>query len=733
MCDKTDPYTSLSALIDKHDQELKDILDRAESLYVLKVLAFEERITDLNNRLAQRRGSLGELETELQQMRGERAKIEDQIARYRQELVAVLGEIGTAKENLVLKRFGELEQEIKKIIQIHEQLESSQNARFQSEYHEDKETDRERIGLYKKIEHNLKETYDDVNGRIRALNASGINASVSALLTTTGWVAAFVAGWFFSLWAEGPQEPSNTTNIGGNDSVRFALINLLAKFTLRYTWWELLTGLLVYMLMISVTSWLGHYLLIRFGFIEDRKKREDLRKQAENDEDFKLSPEEQDDMFKGRFSANTWFALWLKMAPFFIFFYLTLAVIAKEAIREQTVVREENGVKVQIREVSNELQQLFDSLTNQFMGTLLAVVFAGLVVLYISKVIEPRYIRRAAAGNENASHTWEVITGLTLFVVLVLSCVLHYYRVPPFKDITMVAITGFLVCCMTTGFALGYGYRYSSLEEIHHRLTYSLETIAIIINRLSKPKRYNFKDNELFLQRVALLQSQMLSFVEDKNQLTHQVAGMGRRVVIVKEAPHQDGKKGAENSGDQPGDPENGAREDEKETARPVARQWPFKWPILFEKTLHLAAASLLNLFRKRKEKPRSAADAPSKLTYNEEVYFPELAGQMQGINLLMAAELDKLRTVELGIDDYWKNEGTYRSLNDQIKHIQEEIVQRKNEVLALSENHHNQTTELKYEGERQKTLIREGFYTSLWFLKNGDDLKDPLLKSSHQ
>lgn len=98
----------------------------------------------------------------------------------------------------------------------------------------------------------------------------------------------------------------------------------------------------------------------------------------------------------------------------------------------------------------------------------------------------------------------------------------------------------------------------------------------------------------------------------------------------------------------------------------------------------------------------------------------------MQGINLLMTAELDKLRAIDQAVDDYRKNEGIYRSLNDQVKSIQEEIQNSKNEVLVLSEKHNLEKTQLKYEGERQKTLIREGFYTSLWFMKNGDDLRNP-------
>lgn len=712
MCEKTDPYTNLTALMHKHDQELKDILDRAESLYLLKVLAFEERITDLKNRLAQRQGSLTELETELQQMRAERDTIEANLARYRQELVSVLNGMGTAKEGLIMKRFGELEQEINKIVEIHAQLESSQNTKFRNEHTEDKEADRERIELYKKLESNLKETYNDLNGRVKSLNASGINASVSGLLITIGWVAAFVGGWFFSLWTEGPREAGEMYNIGGNGSVRFALINLLAQFTVHYTWWQLLTGLLVYVLIISAVSWAGHYLLIKFGFTEDQRKRDDLRKQAEN-EDFKLSPEEQDELFKGRFSANTWFALWLKMAPFFVFFYLTLAVIAKEAV-EKT---DSTG--------RNELQKLFDSLTNQFIGTMLAVVFAGLVVLYIAKVIEPRYMRRATAGEENPSHTWEVITGLAMFIVLVVACVLHYYEMPPFKDIRIVAITGFLACCITTGFCLGYGYRYSALEEIYNRLTYHLEIISIFINRLSKPKRHNFIDNELFLQRISDLQSQMLDFVEDKNQLTHKIAGLksGRRIIIVRAVPPDPGeKKGTEKPNEGSESPGSGEKED-AEARKPAVRQWPFKWPLLVERTLHSAATSLLKLFGRRKEKPYSSAGATSKLTHDEEAYFPELAGKMQGINLLMTAELDKLRAIDEAVDDYRKNEGIYRSLNDQIKSIQEEIHTNKNQVLALSEQHSQEKTQLKYEGERQKTLIREGFYTSLWFIKNGDDL----------
>lgn len=700
------------------DENTRATLDSLETICIVKISKLQERIDILKNELIEKQAIKIEYKVELAKMRLEKEEIEKEITDLQKQKDDVIRLIGSAKENLILKRLDEIDKEIIRITEIYENIEKKQNPKFKQEFDDNKSVDAEKVKFYQKVKSNLEETYDDVKNRIRSLNNAGINAQWATVFVAIGWICAIVAGWFFSLWSGPAPKLTDGEGIIKNDSIRFLLIDLVAKYIKDKGWVEIIFGIGLYVLIIGCVSYLGYYLLKKHGFILDHDKLKKLREKIAEDENYSLNPQEQDELFKGDFKANNWYALWLKAAPFIVFIYLTLAVLSRNAFVPKKL---ENG---KLGEEEDRFQSVFDSLTNQFMGSLIALTFAGLFSLYIIKIIEPRTIHKTKHESDEGKIlvSWELVVGIILFLIMIISMI-----IAPTNSIAEVKypifyvifeVSGFLFFCLVTGFTLGYGYRFIGLDMLSEKLVLYLEIYAHEINRLSKPFRVNYLKDRVFKENMEFLKVQMLNLVAQRNYIAQKLTGIREKqenenspiIILPNTLPNEEQDKKTKN-----------IKEVDKDNESDKSNF--FKLNIL-NRVISVINQYWTKVFEKKVEEEKEKQSQNVEIDNNIEAYFPEYVTKIKEINNQIEERTKRIKELDEELNGYWRNEKTFRSINDQIKNINNQIEELEDEIIQLGEDLNEQKVSTKFDGERNKSLVDEGFYNGIWFLKNGEDLR---------
>jgi len=606
----------------------------------------------------------------------ERAEIKTEVEQLQTKIFSILKAVGQRKENIVEDALDRLKKEMDKAGKINRDLQDDQNNGIEKEYLQDKEADAKKITFWNEILRNYKEKFDKVMFRLQYLAKDGINNQTASFLIFLGTISAIVSGWWFSLWT-GPISTKGTSNIGENTSVKIFFLDNISRFLSHLSLWKIATGLTIYLLAVSLISWLCYSIQIRYGFItrSKRKKKDQPKKNPDTTEEIEVNLQEEDEILKLKMRTSNWWSLWLKMAPVIFAVMPLLAIVSGEAAS--------GGPD------DPNFNNLFSSLVNQFIGTCIAISFSTFTILYFSRVVENKY-----HDQENKSHKGGGMYyfGFLIFTLFIVCMLLYHYPIGFFADVRRIAILGFFVSCIAAGFSLGYGNLFRNLHENSEFLLQRIDIISNIIYRYSRPFRVNYTSNRWLRSRLYLLQQKIMDLIQNRQELAIAIAGGYDSTHKTKEIV-------------QPQNNTIDERQDENSNQKKKKKFWEMILAIL--------------TYKKRvdnQERDEKRYDIIHNISAVEMKFYSEKAEELNELNAKIKELRNKIDKLEEEEFNYWRNGGTHRSIKDQIinhekriKRISFKIAEYQTQIIIEIERITSKETE-------EKTLIQEGYFTGIWF-----------------
>lgn len=609
----------------------------------------------------------------------ERTALVEEITGLNEQIFAVLADIGKLKEGVADRSLDELQAQLNKAIAINREVQDEQNNALAAEFTADQDWNTRRIAFFEKLLSTYQDHYALTAERLKLLMKDGINSQISGFLLFLGTVSSLVAGWWFSVWTGPLPQTRKEGIIVGNTDVKFFILNNLGKYLAAQTTRDIILWVTVYIIGVGAISLLCYKLLVRFGFMEgvkarDKKKADSAANDTSGEIDIDLAKE--DDILNARFKGQNWWSFWLKFAPFIAATVPVLAVLSRQASPD------------------NGFQNLFDSMINQFIGTCIAVSFSAFTILFFSRITENAYHAGQLAQKRSGFTFW---FGFLIFALLIGGMFL--YQTPMISDLRTVAIMGFLVSCIATGFSLGYGYLFRSLDENSEFLLARINFISSIIDHYSKPFRVNYTTNKWLRSRIYILQQKILDVIQNRQELAGAIAGGYDFEHLAKN------KKAAKESSGEP--------------AAPVVTPTRSIFTVLLD----------LVRFKWLRDRERAAEAAEKhKIAHSmsdvDLRYFSEKSEQINQLNERLR-EL-KLKDEKLAAEesDYQRNQGTWRSIRDQVSNMEQKKSNSANLLAKSRQQLLVETEKLERMKNEEVTLLTEGYYTGLWF-KDVDSQND--------
>lgn len=666
----------LPKLLDEHNQILLERLQKLQERFEIKITAGKElhakweAIYQEKEQLKQRyEQEIWDKATNLPALR---ARMEETI----NELAQLAKQIGLLKDGLIEGRIKELQREINGIINLYQELEDKQNKKFEDEFKKEYTYNKVKLDRLTDAQKEANDSSREVKQRLSILKDAGINEKVSGLLIALGYISAFISGWFFDLWSE----LDGSSNTLTHSSVRFFLIDSIAKLTVRHSYIELIIGVFLYLVVIGGVSYGCYWLMQRLGFISKRKKIKQMKQDSNGNNELEnliLDLNDDDNLFHSRLRAHNWLALWLKATPILLFLFLTLAIVARYAFDT----------------AKDPFQELFNSYGNQFIGSLIAFLFAGLMILYIAKIIEPKHLKETSHQHGRGSaFYWEMSLVLLSFLIMVGIMVLFKASSHGAKYGPTMAVSGFIVSVLSTGLILGYGYRFQGLQEMDASLEEQLDQIAWLRHRLSSPYHVSYLRFRNF--QISMLKVQMAAqqLVENRNRVADEITGGSVYPVSTS----------------------NSSKDSKSEISKWTGHksQKGKHWFVDFLNGIKTFFAD---------EKPLEAPKVnPSELhavTETDKHYYPGFAAASKVTSKKIALLHDEIQEIEREQKDLLRNERTVRSLNDQRLHASKQVYHLSNKVAELQKSLDREKEKCAMRASIEANELQEGYFTGLWYL----------------
>ncbi|HVW15478.1 MAG TPA: hypothetical protein VHB54_16720 [Mucilaginibacter sp.] len=617
----------------------------------------------------------------------EREELQVRLQDLYRQVIETIKQLGIAKEKIVKTSLEDIQRDLEKMMSINSEMQNRQNDDLEQKYKKDEKSITEKIEFWKGILVKHQEQYQKVTERLKLLSKDGVNSQTAHFLIGLGSLSALVSGWWFSLWT-GPQAGAIAgDNVSGNTSVKFFFLDNIGKFLSGYSLIGMISIILVYVAIIGAISWICHWSLIRFGFIIDfSKARQNKGKPSdEANDNFELNTDDQENMLHAKIRSTAWLGLWLKITPIILALLPILGVISIQISEDMKIAGAGNH---------NNFQGLFDSLINEFIGTAIAAIFSVFTILYLTRVSENEYYKHEQ-GSERTNQGFRPniqYIGFLLFALMILAMLLYHYPILFFDDIRRIAVFGFIVSCLATGFSIGYGYIFNGLKNNSDMLLFYIDSITNIIQNLSKPYRVNYTTNWSLRARIYQLQQKMFDLIEGRQELANDIS-CGREssdaMVLSVVVPRSQSKPVE--------------KENQSSNEKDRNNYWDRLYHWIFRKD------------KKKADKSDGYLDDMS-LSQNDLKYFSESAAFLKELYNQIQEIKERQQIIDEEQDNRLINKGKWQSATDQIKNNEQEIIRikRQKEEIILEEI--LEVNKLSGLETREITLLKEGYYTGLWF-----------------
>jgi hypothetical protein len=422
-------------LVQEHENEFAL---RLESIREQKRTAVENvnaEITGQHLQLNEAMSQREEHESQLREAYKKRGTVLEKIRGIMEKLYGTVIDTGRKIASLQNDRIAEMQEQLGRMIDLSQTLENKQNKKSRADFAEEHERKAAQVQQLKAIKSGLEARYQRQQTSVDSMMQAGMNKKKAGLLIFFSFIAIISAGTFFSIWAEA-ENGTKARSLSGGDTITSILLNNFIGLASRYDLYELGGGVIIFVLIIWAVCYGVHR--VRKSLSEENKMQEDW-------------PDPGEDLLKAYYSSRSGLHFFLNFAPLFTTIALVLIVLARNAFLGGT-------------DLARQFQAASDTSSNQTLGSFLAMLVSGLVIIAI------------VYGYEMKGRVIRLILWLSMFLFAVMLILMIVYKIShDFGQHTgLVALSGFAACCMVAGLFMGYAYRYRSLLEserlLHHRL-----------------------------------------------------------------------------------------------------------------------------------------------------------------------------------------------------------------------------------------------------------------------
>lgn len=468
------PMHRLGALLDAFRQEAADRmaeLDEQANTRIIhlreQIAVSREKISDLKHRIKTAEQTREADDPDLSALIGEKKDLEKQLSMLQIALVNVRKKLGEAKAGIIDKSLDEAVVHVNKALALQDTIYTGTNKLNRQKYLDEQDYLARLKKYYEELYDYYNTRYQEVNKHLAVLNADGINPVTTHVLATVGSVSFAAAGFFFSTFA-------GSAGFGNQDMLYFVFSGLIDTFHQPASMLVKLGVLLGLIVLVTLVSLACYYLL---KWLKTKSREEilsELMIEGEVGKKWK-NPE-----LHARIKSNNWYALWLQFVPGIFIAGLILLAISRKAS-------------------SRDINAINSSSEGLIIGTSIAMALAGIIYLYIIKVVEPRLLKKYIAG-QNTPVNWikangELVAIIITFLVFCICIIAIPYsgtedghEIIAVEPRTRYAMLLFMAISLAGGISFAYSVRSHALISISHYLEVILGKLSHAIAYCSGPE-----------------------------------------------------------------------------------------------------------------------------------------------------------------------------------------------------------------------------------------------------
>ncbi len=443
------PEQRLKQLLGEFEMQAQKRLLEADQLAEKKTENLQEYIRQCTEKISELRMKLQEAEQyreaddpDLVLLLLEKEKQENLLQELLDKFARVKIRLGEAKAGIIGKSLEEAAQQVERALQIQRTVYDETRLLNQKKFSDEKDYLARLAKCFQELYTSYEERYRKVNKYLGVLDVDGISPVTTQVLTTIGTISFGAAGFFFSTFA-------GNTGFGNRDVLYFVLGGLIDTAKLSSNGFVTVGLLAALILLVTVVSWGCNYLINRL-----KKREEEIL--SEFGLTARVAKKLKEFEYKGFAKSNNWYAFWLQLIPGILIAGLII-------------------ISISLTSYSTQLGALNASSEGLVVGTSIAISLAGLIYLYIIKIVEPRLLKKynADAGYRVnwISGNWELVVILAAFLVFSICIIALPYDGESSSGIlsisqrTRYAILLFIAICLVGAMSFAYSVRSRGLIE----------------------------------------------------------------------------------------------------------------------------------------------------------------------------------------------------------------------------------------------------------------------------
>ncbi len=492
----TDTQKKFQLLIEEQRQLHEERVAHLKELYFISDLRFQQKIETAVKDLEDSRVKWISHVSESSELAIERAKAKQRLDELEEQLHGVHHAIGEKKERLIEDRILAVRKELEAVIENYQKVYEQRYEINKRTFEDNKDALASKVKRFEALKEQFQERQAHITAKVDKLSLAGINPYVANFLVTAGFAAAIVAGYFFSIFAL--SKHLNDENvpffiIQGSHSF---ITKIFSGNTLGAQFFLLTLLLLGLVISLTVIVWLCHIWINRS---EKSSHRNTIRENDSASNRLVVEVGDADSFsYKTYAESGNFFQFWLQLVPILIITGIVFIILF-------------------LGTGASEIGSLDTSLTGTLVGSLLTFLMAGLVYLYLIRIVEPRIERHPDKSflRNNA----ELVSIIVIFIVSTLAMLFLKQETKEHDSLVIVEFTSVI---LMAAFLLGYALRFKGLIATANFLERRINALYDAIRDNSRPRPLNLTaaEDKRFKQKYLKLQKQLMELMQQKNDMT---------------------------------------------------------------------------------------------------------------------------------------------------------------------------------------------------------------------
>jgi hypothetical protein len=450
--------------------ELDRLILNNKATIEFKTKAIQERF---NERIAWHETILKDLHEKFNKENGSN-DIKLRLDEVRKSLQKAVIDLGKDKRDLFEKRLDLFSEEIQKLITSQSKAYNEWYKLSQQMYNDSK------VGLdiirirAEQFRDYLQKRLETIEEQLISLDGGGTNYFVIRFLLGSG--IALAAGWFFSVYLLIVNNMS--TDVGKVD-VWFFLLKCLIT-SLNSNPWIAVFQVLLGILAVFLTAYFSNYMLSKMNSDNNNETialniANEINELEDETEHAKLKS------FRYSIRTDSFFGLYLHAMPVLIGLGVLFIIL-----------------KMGLSSPDADIEKLHVSIAGQFIGTVVAYSLGNMTYILLAKLTDLKKLY------------W--IHFIILFILFTTPILFWFYN-----EAKQIAMIGFALCIFLAAIPLAFGFRYRGLLQSLEQINQGLGACSYYIKKYSSPRPIGIH-SELFRQKFKEIQTNLLNWIDDKNQ-----------------------------------------------------------------------------------------------------------------------------------------------------------------------------------------------------------------------